>query len=286
MQFIKCTKKEHLSTIFVEPVLNARLSELNSLLNIKLKEIHKAPSGSLRITQSNHVTQYYHRDNPKDTCGQYIPVKNLKLAKQLAQKDYDKKLIISLKKELKILEKTLNEYRSLSKKIPLAEKLLEKFHLSRQKLITPVRLSDEEFIKNWQNVMYEKKEIPSDIPEHLTASNEQVRSKSECIIADTLKRMNIPYHYEYPIRIISEYGETKIFHPDFICLNIRTRQEFIWEHLGIMDNSEYATAAIRKLKLFEKNGIFPGKNLILSTETANLPINTKQIEKIAIQYLK
>ncbi len=76
-----------------------------------------------------------------------------------------------------------------------------------------------------------------------------------------------------------------LIHPDFICLNIRTRQEFIWEHFGKMDDAEYTSSAAQKLKVYEKNGIYPGKNLIISLETSTLPINSMQVEKTAKQYL-
>ena len=52
-----------------------------------------------------------------------------------------------------------------------------------------------------------------------------------------------------------------------------------------MDDAEYATSAAQKLKVYEKNGIFPGKNLIISLETSTLPINSMQVEKTAKQYL-
>ena len=285
MQFTKTIENQPLTPLFIEPLLQKRLAELNTLLTTKLKELKKAPAGSLRVTSSNHITQYYHKTLAGDTCGRYIPVKNLRLAKALAQKDYDQQLIESLKTESRLLQNTLKVYEHLNKSSTLAEKLLSKLHIKRHPLITPVTLPDQEFAKKWQSLEYEKKPFAPEAPILLTARNERVRSKSEIIIADTLSRLNIPYRYEFPINLKTENGDYRLFHPDFICLNLRTRTEFLWEHFGLMNDPEYSASAIHKLRLYENNGIYPGKNLIISIETSELPINTRQIEKLAGQYL-
>ncbi len=282
MQFTKTIENQPLTPLFIEPLLQKRLAEINTLLATKLKEVKKAPAGSLRVTSSNRVTQYYHKTLAGDTCGRYIPAKNLRLAKALAQKDYDLQLIEALKKESRLLQAALNSY----KKTRLAEGLFSLLHKNRQPLVTPVFLPDSDFAKLWQSITYEKKPFAQEAPVLLTARNERVRSKSEIIIADTLNRLNIPYRYEFPINLKTENGNYRLFHPDFICLNLRTRTEFLWEHFGMMDDPEYSAAATRKLRLYESNSIYPGKNLILSTETSELPINTRQIEKLAMQYLK
>ena len=54
----------------------------------------------------------------------------------------------------------------------------------------------------------------------------------------------------------------------------------------MMDDSEYVVSMVRKLNLYEKNGIYIGKNLIISVENMAGPIDAKQIEKIAEQYLQ
>ena len=104
MQFTKSIENEQLSPFFLEPLLAARLSEVNTLLEEKQKTLRNAPAGSLRISRSGKTTQFYQITKSGDTHGKYIPAKNDKLVKTLAQKDYDKKLIATLKKELKFLQ--------------------------------------------------------------------------------------------------------------------------------------------------------------------------------------
>ena len=113
MQITKSIENEQLSPFFLEPLLTARLSEVSTLLEEKQKALQNAPEGSLRVSKSGKTTQFYQITKTGDTHGKYIPAKNNKLVKALAQKDYDKKLIATLKKELKFLKKTLRSYKRL-----------------------------------------------------------------------------------------------------------------------------------------------------------------------------
>ena len=268
----------------IEQLTKNRMAELNALLELKLRSIKKAPEGSLRITQSHNSVQYYHIINKGDNTGTYIPAEHRKLAVQLAQKDYDKKVTESAAKEIKFLSKILKNCTQFFKKNTLAEKIFQNLHKNRRTLVEPVKLSDEEYAARWQAINY-KKDFTPENKNYRTIKDEVVRSKSEILIADTLNRMNIPYPYEFPIKLLREDGTKTTFHPDFLCLNRRTRKEFLWEHFGRMDDAEYASQTVSKLNLFAHNGIFPGKNLITTMETATQPLNTRQIEKLAEEFL-
>lgn len=162
----------------------------------------------------------------------------------------------------------------------LPELIFEKLNVFRRGLITPVRLSDDQFAKKWQEVPYKIKPFASDQPELFTARGERVRSKSEILIADTLFRLKVPYRYECPLTLRNPDGSKITLHPDFICLDLQTRREFYWEHLGMMDNPVYAEKAIQRLRLYEQNNIYPSKNLIITTETSKQTISTRQIERL------
>lgn len=75
------------------------------------------------------------------------------------------------------------------------------------------------------------------------------------------------------------------FHPDFTCLNVRTRREFIWEHFGRMDDPEYITETLGKFETYTANGIFPGETLIFTMETQERPLNSATVEALARKYL-
>ena len=257
--------------------LKSRRIELLNLLNLKLKTQKNLPQGHLRIEQKKGVRapQFYHFTSPSDTHGVYIPATNHELAHRLAQKDYDIKLIKILRQQISVIEKLINISEN---KISI---LYTKLCPARQKLITPVTLTDHQYADAWQKITWTGHPFADDAPEFFTARGEQVRSKSEVIIADALVRYNIPYRYEFPL----ELKNGNIYHPDFLCLNVHTRQEFIWEHFGIIDNPNYAENTVKKLKVFSENKIFPGKKLIITMETANTPLSSRQVDNLINEFL-
>lgn len=261
----------------INDLLEARVKQLLQLKKKKEKALSNCPEGFLRISHHGNRTQYYRRNDPKDFNGVYIPQKNIHIARKLAQKDYDQKVIQAVEKELKAIEKYRSNYSS--KKV---EEIYEGLHKERQKLIVPVMETDEEYIRKWEGVEYQGKAFYDNAPEYFSAKGERVRSKSEVIIADLLGREGVPYRYEYPLQL---KGGMKIY-PDFTVLNVKKRQELIWEHLGMLDNSEYAELFVQKMASYAKNGFFSGDNLILTYETSRSPINQKMILTFIYKYLK
>ena len=175
-------------------LLKARRNQLLQMKKEKEKALLKAPEGSLRLVSKKKKPQFYHRIDPKDFNGKYIQEKDFKLVEKLAQKDYDQKLLKIVDQELKAIEK----YLALNPQI-LPEDVYELLHPVRQKLVVPIQETDEEYVRNWENVEYEGKTFFPGSIEFYTAKGERVRSKSEVIIADTLFREGIPYRYEYPV---------------------------------------------------------------------------------------
>ena len=270
-------EKELLSPDTLTEVLKTRRLELINLLELKLKAQKNLPKGHLRIEQKKggRAPQYYHFTNPANTHGTYIPAAKLTLAHRLAQKDYDHKLIQIIQKQLSLIEKLIL---ATENKI---NNLYTKACPTRQSLITPVTLPDNQYVELWKAAEWQGLPFAEDAPEYFTANNVKVRSKSEILIADTLGRYNVPYRYEYPL----ELKDGRTFHPDFLCLNVRTRREYIWEHFGLLDDPAYASRAAAKLLLFSENKIFLGKKLIITTETAAVKFSSRQVEDFIKEFL-
>lgn len=183
----------------------------------------------------------------------------------------------TVEKELKAISRFQLNYPE-----PNTEGIYKELHKERQKLVQPIREPDDEYIRRWEDIEYIGKPIDETVAELYTAKGERVRSKSEVIIADTLNREGISYRYEYPIQL-KGYGKV---YPDFTILNISLRKEIYWEHLGMMDDEEYAEKAVRKINNYIQNGIFPGDNLILTYETKKIQLNQKLIRLMINQYLR
>lgn len=257
--------------------LQKRKQLLEGIITEKRNALQNAPDGELRFNCHGKRVQYYCRTDPKDTVGKYIKTSDHDFAITLAQKDYDKKVLNLAIGELRNINSLLKQYEK-----GRIETVYEKLREPRRKLIKPIVLTDEQYITSWQEVPYEKKGFSDDAPEFFTAKGERVRSKSEIIIADTLSRMHIPYRYEFPLKL---KGIGTIY-PDFTVLNVRLRKVFLWEHFGMMDDPEYSSKALAKINSYEKNGYYPGSQLILTHETSFRPIRTKLIEELISHYLK
>ena len=151
----------------------------------------------------------------------------------------------------------------------------------RQSLIKPVEIPDLEYASRWQNIEYQGKPFGEDAPVHFTLKQERVRSKSEVLIANALARAGVPYKYEYPLRLKNQM----LIYPDFTILRLRDRKQIYWEHLGLIDDTEYRTHAIRKVMSYEENGIFLGENLIISVESFHIPLNEVTIQRLIRHYI-
>ena len=280
---------EELSPNQLAPLIEKRLAELQNLLFTKKKTYEKAPQGRIRISQNGGHPEYYLVTERGSLRGKYLPHSQKTLARQLAQKDYDARLIKLLQKEISALQNYMKQTCN-GRAIP---ELYDSLCPARRSLITPAILTNEQYAARWQDVSWTGRPFASDAPYICTARGGRVRSKSEVIIADTLFRYNIPYRYEFPITlkrsnsddIRRDLGRSITLYPDFLCLNTRTRTEFYWEHFGLMDSTEYSNNAAGKLRLYTENGILAGRNLIITMETQTEPPSIKALEKLIEEFL-
>lgn len=261
----------------IRSLLKERERKLFQIKKEKEKALNKTPEGSLRICVRGKKAQYYHRNNPKDFNGVYIPRKETALAQKLAQKDYDKKVLCAAEKELGAITKYFASYPTKN-----MEQIYQDLHRERRRLVTPIMESEDDYVQKWEQVKFQGKGFYERNAEFYTAKGERVRSKSEIIIADLLKKEGIPYRYEYPLHL----NGMGMIYPDFTVLNVKERKEIYWEHLGMMDDPVYVEKALKKIASYEKNGIFPGENLILTYEMKTIPLDQKMIMLMIQRYLK
>lgn len=268
--------------------LQAKAEELLAAIETKIRNLKNAPEGRLRIAQRESGAYYYHVTDTSPEWGDYLPQTESKTIGRLAQKEYDQTVLTEMQRELKAVDRFLKSF--CPKRL---HDIFEKLLPARRKFVQPVRLPDEEFAEQWLAVKYSGKGVAADAPLLETSRGERVRSKSEVIIADTLDRLKIPYRYEFPHQLKVRRNSrgrdssrrTITFHPDFTCLNIRTRREFIWEHFGRMDDPEYIAETLGKFETYTANGIFPGESLIFTMETQECPLNPATVEALASKFL-
>ncbi len=87
--------------------LKEQAKQMNRLISEVEKSLKKAPKGSLVLSKSNGVTQYYHKTGSAQKKGIYISSKNKKMISALAQKDYDLRILELIKKQKKQIDKAI-----------------------------------------------------------------------------------------------------------------------------------------------------------------------------------
>ena len=232
--------------------------------------------GTLRITKSNGYTQYYHHSSDAtQSSGRYLPKTEKTFIRNLAQKSYDRKLIKLVERRLHQLKQLTQEYNDDE-----IEEVFNKQVIERKCLVNPVEPTMEQIIDRWLNEEYTGKGFSDEDVLIYSEKGERVRSKTEKIIADYLYRNNIPYKYEKPL-VLKGYGTV---YPDFTLLSADTYEEIYWEHDGRMDDPVYASNAVKKIKLYEENGIYTGERFILTFETQKIVLNTEDIRRVVKRF--
>ncbi len=89
---------------------------------------------------------------------------------------------------------------------------------------------------------------------HRAANGTLVRSKSEVIIADALSAADVEFAYEKEFR--GHDGSLRL--PDFTVEDAATGETYIWEHLGMLSNPQYAHAWERKREWYAASGVEEG----------------------------
>ena len=270
------------SVMTIREELIKREQDILKLIQIAEKNIGNKQNSTVQISTGRGRPQYYQSflDQNGVRRKKYLSTKtNLAEIKSLAQHSYNCEF-------LKVAYQQLQAVRTALKNID-EESLVNVFamlHPARRKLINPFVMDIEEYIKRWEAVEIPPSYFDPNLPEFFTERGEQVRSKSEKIIADKYYMIGIPYRYEQPL-ILLDRGKRVRVRPDFTVLNVRTRVQRFHEHLGRMDDPKYIYKNIYKLRLYEKNGIFVGDQLILTYESKDRPLDMSHLERLIDRYI-
>ena len=241
--------------------------------------INNCPDDKL-IMRHQQNGSYKYAVKKKDEDGvlrqHYLNRNQMQQAELLAKRDY----AIACKKDKQnekwFIEQTLaHENReSDAKKL-----LLSKPGIAQ--LVVPMLKVHDDYVTEWQNADYVRSTFH---PEHLIVPtlvpDLYVRSKSEEIITNFLVQKSIPFRYEE----VNKIGKYELC-PDFTCMNPRTHEIFYLEHYGKVDDPGYMADQKWREELYRKIGVYPWKNLLITTEAENQPLDVRWLEQIVNYYL-
>ena len=229
------------------------------------------PEGRLRVSETRNQVRYYHVAPSGDRSGTYITGKNLSLAETLAQKDYNARFLDRAKAELESLEACIQLIPESD-----SDEIYHTLDPRRQRLVTPYLITDDLYAAEWRSQSYKTNPYMPEAKLYDTNNGEKVRSKTEAILADMLSELGIPYRYEQALKLRGGV----VRYPDFTLLKTWTREEIYLEHFGLLDDQEYRDKCLHKLGEYRNNGIYPGKNLIITYESADCPFDIKGTRKM------
>lgn len=265
--------------------LKIRLEKERSFLEEKLAEvtsvIDASPSGALHCERRGADIRYFLCDStaedfPEKQRGVYIRKDDLDLAKALAQKKYCERLKDELEREIRLFTKIIDIYEQR----PL-EKIYQSVNFYRKQLIEPVFPPVEDTVNRWFT-KYQTKRISEGEESLMTNNGRMVRTRSERMIANELFRLGVPYKYECCLKF-PQNGRP--VYPAFTVLNLRTGEEYYWEHLELSPEKPLSESLLWRLNLYENEGVTTETKLILTYETSYSPLPLRIITEKIEEYL-
>ena len=255
-------------------------SDLTDLLKyIAAKEELNLP-GSLTCAVRGKKTEYYQMlENGKTV---FLGNDKEALRLSLAKKKHYQKMADTAEREKQQIARCLKALKG-GRGLSDIDDVYPSLPSGIQVLTGPFTITDDGYASKWYRSNRKGRNQTRSVRGQLvTQKGDIVKSKSELIIADRLDSAGVPYIYEYTTGLSD--GDY-IFHPDFLVLNKRTRQQFFWEHCGKMDDPSYCAETQYRLDKYAQNGYFPGKNMIFTYESSKLPLSTGYVDMLIKEFL-
>jgi len=251
--------------------LEKTLKRMERLKQQMLNDVNEIEDGRLMKRKDGRVFKVV-EDNGK--------IKQIKLDKN-NQKDQKTIAGLKYKRHIKTAVPILSEWvkyiKLLLKHVSVYDplKLQEQFKEQYRGLDgLPVFLEGDINPETWGNSssppMYEDGLI------HPSQKGLMTRSKSEAQIASAYEMQDWKFIYEPVVRL----QDGRVLRPDFAVLHPAKRKVIYHEHLGMMDEPDYAMKAIKKLNDYADAGIILGKNLVVTAETRNQPLTFQSINEL------
>lgn len=254
---------------YYEEIMEEAMTYYQEMAQKYMDDLRRSPPGSLLVQHCYGKDQFLRLHKENGVRVRRGITGDEDMLRALAKKEFARRSLEILEHNLERISEAVkalipfdpNEI--LQSMRPAYKKLPEEYFFDRDELIISHHLSDETTARlrrheAWGKQPYKQTDYYAEYRKVRTSRGLYVRSKSEALIAETLYRYGIPFHYDEEIML----GESQ-FAPDF-TFEDADGQLFFWEHMGMMERENYATRNFRKLANYRANGILPGGRLLLS----------------------
>ena len=298
-------------------ILEKKLDELENLLSVAKREMEMCPQGTLHKEKRGDRFLYLQcqYENENGRRRRRSIGKDRRLIERLARKMYLEKEIEILRNDIDTVKEMLSAFENGYIE-PTAENVINRLPeryrgLQRTLIFGGVpgmqgvpSISDAlsawyngvnesrygRGTLEWARAAYEKSGYKSENRVHRTSKGLSVRSKSEALIAEKLYEYGIPFRYEEVLHLGDRSdmsrsdaagsrgnGRSGVMIPDFVLPNAAGGL-YYWEHCGLAGNAEYMKRHRQKIENYEKIGVVPWKNLIVTYDDEYGNINTAIID--------
>ena len=127
----------------LKQILYEKQLELEEIEKTNKKTLERLPEGYVNISKNKNSIQYYWRKD--DGTETYINKKNRSIIKKLAQKEYEKKVQIIIKKNKKCLRNMLDKY-EFDETLKAYDKISDK----KKIFVEPYTMPNEMYAEKWQ----------------------------------------------------------------------------------------------------------------------------------------
>ena len=240
------------------------------------REIKPLPKGKLAVYTIDGYRRFYQiYQDPKThkKTRTYISNYDKMLIKRMVDKTMYVADLENKREEYERLNRYVNAYENKiarkERKLANVKKLMELYEYT-----SPL----SKMCQEWENEDYPTNPYPK-MTGIKSALGVEVRSKSEAYIASRLKERGLPVRYECELQL-----RNGPIYPDFTILDPRTERIYSWEHLGMMDDEDYAKNAAHKVSEYAAAGYYLMKDLIITSETKNRPLDFGLVDHLIEYY--
>lgn len=260
--------------------LEQLLTDLEKQCQLVNNQLARCPEGTLQHTYRDRKQVFFQAINESGRRKRVSISRRHDLIDSLARKKYLETESSFLLSNMNALETMLAHYVDITPDIIL-QSLPQRYRdLPEDRFFAayhdPVEM--EKKFREWAEEPFEQSTYRPWEKTHTTIRGLKVRSKSEVIISERLDIHSLPARYEQML-----YFQQYSFSPDFTIL---TRHGLkYWEHCGKVNDPEYMRHHKWKMTMYDRMGIVPWKNLIVTYDTVEGGIDSRIIESEIINKL-
>ncbi len=234
-------------------------------------ELASMPEGHLISTVRDGKATYFNVVGANQQYKRISITNNKEMQRLLARKKYLELQLARIDYEIKQLA---DAHHKLGQQA--GDNLLEKLPRAYRELPQEYFFPEND---DWAAQPFQQSTYKPEKKIHVTSRFLKVRSKSELLIAEKLYDHNVPFRYE---EVLSFSGRD--FAPDF-TIRRPDGKIMYWEHCGMTAEEGYVSYNRWKLSQYEKIGIVPWDNLIVTYDTEDGILNMPHIESEIVNKL-